>query len=225
MDILINFINVIMHIDTYLTMIVQQYGVLTYVILFLIIFCETGLVITPFLPGDSMLFAAGALAGIGSMNIFTLLIVVYLAAVLGDTANYQIGKTIGKKILEKDTIKFINKDYLKKAQIFYEKHGSMTIVIGRFIPIIRTFVPFVAGISKMNYSKFIPYNILGGGLWVSLFLGGGYFFGNLSFVKTHFSYMLIAIMIISLLPGIIVFMQEKSKKNGDTKNDIPSTEI
>ena len=149
----------------------------------------------------------------------------YLAAVLGDTANYQIGKTIGKKILEKDTIKFINKDYLKKAQIFYEKHGSMTIVIGRFIPIIRTFVPFVAGISKMNYSKFIPYNILGGGLWVSLFLGGGYFFGNLSFVKTHFSYMLIAIMIISLLPGIIVFMQEKSKKNGDTKNDIPSTEI
>ncbi|MBU3101428.1 MULTISPECIES: VTT domain-containing protein [Clostridium] len=225
MDILINFINEIMHIDTYLTLIVQQYGVLSYVILFLIIFCETGLVITPFLPGDSMLFAAGALAGIGSMNIFTLLIVVYIAAVLGDTANYHLGKTIGKKILENDTIKFIDKDYLKKAQIFYEKHGSMTIVIGRFIPIIRTFVPFVAGISKMNYSKFIPYNILGGGLWVSLFLGGGYFFGNLSFVKTHFSYMLIAIMIISLLPGIIVFMQEKSKKNGDMQNDIPSTEI
>ncbi|MBU3157432.1 VTT domain-containing protein [Clostridium estertheticum] len=225
MDILINFINVMMHIDTYLTLIVQQYGILTYVILFLIIFCETGLVITPFLPGDSMLFAAGALAGIGSMNIFTLLIVVYLAAVLGDTANYHIGKTIGKNILEKDSIKFINKDYLKKAQIFYEKHGSMTTVIGRFIPIIRTFVPFVAGISKMNYSKFIPYNMFGGGLWVSLFLGGGYFFGNLSFVKTHFSYMLIAIMIISLLPGIIVFMQEKSKKNGDTKNNIPSTEI
>ncbi|MBU3217591.1 VTT domain-containing protein [Clostridium estertheticum] len=223
MDILTNFINVIMHIDTYLTLIVQQYGILTYIILFLIIFCETGLVITPFLPGDSMLFAAGALAGIGSMNIFTLLIVIYLAAVLGDTANYHIGKTIGKKILEKDNIRFINKDYLKKAQIFYEKHGSMTIVIGRFIPIIRTFVPFVAGISKMNYSKFIPYNMLGGGLWVSLFLGGGYFFGNLSFVKTHFSYMLIAIMIISLLPGIIVFIQEKSKKNGDTQNDLPST--
>ena len=146
MNVLINFINGIMHIDKYLTFIIQQYGILTYVILFLIIFIETGLVITPFLPGDSMLFAAGALAGIGSMNIFTLIIVVYLAAVLGDTANYHIGKTIGKKILEKDDVKFINKEYLKKAQVFYEKHGSMTIVIGRFIPIIRTFVPFVAGI-------------------------------------------------------------------------------
>ncbi|MBU3215343.1 DedA family protein [Clostridium estertheticum] len=225
MDILINFINVIMHIDKYLTLMVQQYGMLTYGVLFLIIFIETGLVITPFLPGDSMLFAAGALAGIGSMNIFTLLIISYLAAILGDTANYFIGKKIGKKILAKEEVRFINKDYLIKAQEFYEKHGSMTIVIARFIPIIRTFAPFVAGIGEMNYSKFVPYNIVGGGLWVSLFLGGGYFFGNLSFVKTHFSYMLVAIIIISLLPGVIVFMKEKRKKNDDNEDEVQSTEI
>ena len=225
MDILINFINLIMHIDKYLTLMVQQYGMLTYGILFLIIFIETGLVITPFLPGDSMLFAAGALAGIGSMNIFTLLIISYLAAILGDTANYFIGKKIGKKILAKEKVRFINKDYLIRAQEFYEKHGSMTIVIARFIPIIRTFAPFVAGIGEMNYSKFVPYNIVGGGLWVSLFLGGGYFFGNLSFVKTHFSYMLVAIIIISLLPGVIVFIKEKRKKNDDNEDEVQSTDI
>jgi len=223
MDILVNFINGIMHIDKYLILLIQQYGILTYAILFLIIFIETGVVVMPFLPGDSMLFAAGALAGIGSMNIFTLLVVVYLAAVLGDTANYHIGKKIGKKILEKEEVRFINKEYLKKAQDFYEKHGSMTIVIGRFIPIIRTFVPFVAGIGEMNYSKFIPYNMIGGGLWVSLFLGGGYFFGNLSFVKDHFSYMLIAIIIISLLPGVIMFIKERRKKGENDENDIHNT--
>ncbi|WP_291634636.1 VTT domain-containing protein [Clostridium sp.] len=221
MDILINFINGIMHIDKYLAILIQQYGVLTYAILFLIIFIETGLVVMPFLPGDSMLFAAGALAGIGSMNIFTLLVVVYFAAVLGDTTNYHIGKNIGRKILEKEEVRFINKEHLKKAQKFYEKHGSMAIIIGRFIPIIRTFVPFVAGIGEMNYSKFIPYNMLGGGLWVSLFLGGGYFFGNLSFIKNHFSYMLIAIIISSLLPVVIVFIKEKRKKG---ENDIHNTE-
>ncbi|MCB2293284.1 VTT domain-containing protein [Clostridium algoriphilum] len=213
MDILINFINGLMHIDKYLALIIQQYGILTYVIIFAIIFIETGLVVTPFLPGDSMLFAAGALAGIGSMNIVTLLIVVYIAAVLGDTANYHIGKKIGKKILAKEKVRFINKEYLAKAQTFYEKHGSMTIVIGRFIPIIRTFVPFVAGVGEMNYSKFIPYNIIGGGLWVSLFLGVGYLFGNLTFIKENFSYVLIAIIIISLLPGVIVFIKGK-RKNG-----------
>ena len=220
MDILINVINGLMHIDKYLALIIQQYGILTYAILFVIIFIETGLVVTPFLPGDSMLFAAGALAGIGSMNIVTLLIVVYLAAVLGDTANYHIGKKVGKKILAKEEVKFINKEYLIKAQTFYEKHGSMTIVVGRFIPIIRTFVPFVAGVSKMNYSNFILYNIIGGGLWVSLFLGGGYLFGNLNFVKNNFSYVLIVIIIISLLPGVIVFIKEKRNKQNDNENKI-----
>lgn len=220
MDILINVINGLMHIDKYLALIIQQYGILTYAILFVIIFIETGLVVTPFLPGDSMLFAAGALAGIGSMNIVTLLIVVYLAAVLGDTANYHIGKKVGNKILAKEEVKFINKEYLIKAQTFYEKHGSMTIVVGRFIPIIRTFVPFVAGVSKMNYSNFILYNIIGGGLWVSLFLGGGYLFGNLNFVKNNFSYVLIVIIIISLLPGVIVFIKEKRNKQNDNENKV-----
>ncbi|MEI7884452.1 MAG: DedA family protein [Clostridia bacterium] len=219
MTILTSFINVIMHIDKYLTLLVQQYGILIYAILFLIIFLETGLVVTPFLPGDSMLFAAGALAGIGAMNIGILLLVLYVAAVLGDTVNYHIGKELGNKILSKEKIRFINKEYLKKAQSFYEKHGSITIVIARFIPIIRTFAPFIAGIGEMKYSKFIPYNLLGGGLWVSIFLGLGYFFGNLTFVKDNFSYMVIAIILISLLPGAVIFFKEKIKKE-NIKNNI-----
>jgi membrane-associated protein len=224
MSILMNVINGIMHIDSYLVLMMQQYGILTYAILFFIIFLETGLVVTPLLPGDSMLFAAGALAAIGSMNLFTLLVVIYLAAILGDTANYCIGRKIGNKILEKEEVRFINKEYLKKAQKFYEKHGSMTIVLARFIPIIRTFAPFVAGIGKMDYSKFIPYNIIGGGLWVSLFLGGGYFFGNLPFIKNNFSYVLMAIIIISILPGVIVFLKEKKKTGRDDENNIPNAE-
>ncbi len=225
MSILGNFVNVILHIDNYLSLIVQQYGMLTYVILFLIVFLETGLVVTPLLPGDSMLFAAAAIAAMGGMNIFTLFVTLYIAAVLGDTVNYHIGKKIGKKILEKEEVKFVNKEYLRKAQGFYEKHGSMTIVIARFIPIIRTFAPFVAGIGEMNYSKFIPYNIIGGGLWVTLFLGGGYLFGNLSFIKEHFSYVLIAIIIISLMPGVIVFIKEKIKKKENNEDDVPDTDV
>ena len=222
MDIIGNCINIVMHIDKYLTLISQQYGMLTYVILFFIIFCETGLVITPFLPGDTVLFAAAALAGIGSMNIFTLLVVGYFAALLGDISNYYIGRSIGNKISEKKEIKLINKKYLKKAQKFYNKHGSKTIVLARFIPIIRTLAPFVAGIGQMSYLKFIPYNMIGGGLWISLLLVGGYFFGNLTFVKGHFSYALIVIIIISLIPGIILFINEKLKKQG---KNIPNTEI
>ncbi|MBC2582253.1 DedA family protein [Clostridium sp. DJ247] len=224
MNIIGNFINLVMHIDNYLNLIVQQYGILTYGILFSIIFFETGLVITPFLPGDSMLFATGALASIGSLNIFTLFIVLLLAAILGDTANYHIGKKIGSKILEKENVKFINKEHLKKAQDFYEKHGSITIVLGRFMPIIRTFVPFVAGIGEMHYSKFITYNILGGFLWVSLCLGGGYFFGNLPFVKNNFSHVIIGIIIISLIPGIVTLVREK-RKGGSNEADVPDTEI
>lgn len=225
MSILVNLFNGIMHIDKYLNLLVQQYGMLTYLILFLIIFMETGLVVTPFLPGDSMLFAAGAIAAMGDMNIFTLLIVVYIAAVLGDTVNYHIGKKLGNKILEKEEIRFINKEYLKKAQAFYEKHGSMTIVLARFIPIIRTFAPFVAGIGEMNYTKFISYNMLGGGLWVTLFLGGGYLFGNLPFIEKHFSYVLIAIILISILPAVIAIIKEKRKKGGDDNDDVITSKV
>lgn len=209
MSILSNFINVILHLDKYLNVIIQNYGMWTYALLFLLIFCETGLVVTPFLPGDSVLFATGALASIGSLEIFPLFIIFYLAAVIGDTANYHIGQKIGTKILEKEDVKFINKEYLNRAHDFYKKHGSMTIVLGRFIPIIRTFVPFVAGIGEMSYSKFIIYNMLGGFFWVTLFLGGGYFFGNLPFIKEHFSFVLIAIIIISVIPGIAAFIKNK----------------
>lgn len=211
-------IDVILHLDRYLNVIVQSYGMWTYALMFIIIFCETGLVVTPFLPGDSILFATGALASIGVLKVFPLFIVFYLAAVIGDTANYHIGKKIGAKILEKENIKFINREYLDRAHVFYKKHGSMTIVLGRFIPIIRTFVPFVAGIGEMNYSKFITYNILGGFVWVALFLGGGYFFGNLPFIKEHFSFVVIAIIIISVIPGIAAFIKERrteEKNEGD----------
>lgn len=211
MSLIESFFYMLMHIDKYLNVIVQQYGVLTYGILFLIIFCETGLVVTPFLPGDSMLFVAGALSVGGSFNIGLLVIIIYLAAVLGDTSNYHIGKKLGTKLLEKEDLKYINKDYLIKAQGFYERHGSMTIVIGRFIPIIRTFVPFVAGIGEMKYSKFITYNLLGGFLWVGLFLGGGYLFGNLSIVKNNFSYVAIVIILISLVPAVVAVLNERRK--------------
>lgn len=225
MSILINFFSEIMHIDKYLNLLIQQYGMLTYLILFLIIFMETGLVVTPFLPGDSMLFAAGAIAAMGDINIFNLLIVVYIAAVLGDTVNYHIGKKLGNKILEKEDSRFINKEYLKKAQMFYEKHGATTIVLARFIPIIRTFAPFVAGIGEMNYSKFIPYNIIGGGVWVTLFLGGGYFFGNQPFIKEHFSYVLISIILISILPAVITIIKEKRKKGGNENDDVTTSKV
>ncbi|MBD7912161.1 MULTISPECIES: DedA family protein [Clostridium] len=209
MSLIENFIDVVLHLDKYLSVIIQNYGIWTYALIFIIIFCETGLVVTPFLPGDSILFATGALASIGDMKLITLFIVFFSAAVIGDTVNYFIGQKIGVKILEKENVRFINKEYLKKAHVFYEKHGSMTIVVGRFIPIIRTFVPFIAGIGEMSYSKFITYNIFGGFLWVTLFLGGGYLFGNLPVIKEHFSYVLIAIIFISLIPGVITFFKEK----------------
>jgi membrane-associated protein len=215
MNVIGTLINFILHIDKYLNIIIQNYGVWTYALMFIIVFCETGLVITPFLPGDSMLFAAGAIAAIGSLKIFPLFIVLFLAAVLGDTANYHIGKRIGTKILDKEDLKYINKDYIKKAQNFYKKHGSLTIVMGRFIPIIRTFVPFVAGIGKMSYSKFISYNLLGGFLWTVLYLVGGYFLGEIPFIKQHFSIVLIAIIIISIIPGIAAFINEKSAKGSE----------
>jgi len=218
MTIIRTIIKAVLHLDKYLNIIIQNYGMWTYGLLFLIIFCETGLVFTPFLPGDSILFATGAFASTGSLNIFALFIIFFVAAVVGDTANYHIGKKIGNGILEKQNVKFINKEYLNKAQNFYNKHGSMTIVLGRFIPIIRTFVPFVAGIGKMKYSKFITYNILGGFLWVTLMLGGGYFFGGLPFIKDHFSFVVIAIIAMSAIPVIVAFINSKrhaSNREGD----------
>jgi len=201
-------IDFILHLDVYLGSIINQYGVLTYAILFLIIFVETGLVFVPFLPGDSLLFAAGAFASLGSMNIFLLLILLVIAAVAGDTANYWIGHFFGEKIVANPHIP-INEDHIKKTSEFFKKYGGKTIILARFIPIIRTFAPFVAGAGQMNYGKFISFNIIGGTAWVLIATLAGYFFGNIPFVKENFSLVIIGVVIISILP--IVFEFAKSK--------------
>ena len=201
-------IDLFLHLDKHLHEIILQYGTLTYVILFGVIFAETGLVFTPFLPGDSLLFAAGTFAAIGSLNVHILFILLTVAAIIGDTVNYWVGNYLGPKVFEKK-IRFLKKEHLEKTHQFYEKHGGKTIIIARFIPIIRTFAPFVAGVGAMTYSKFIMYNIVGGVLWCAIFIYGGYFFGNLPIVKNNFSIVIVVIIIISILPGIIEFVRHK----------------
>lgn len=194
------FLDFILHLDVYLSSLMQDYGTLTYLILFLIIFLETALVITPFLPGDSLLFAAGALSSIGSLEVGFLFLLLSLAAVSGDTVNYHIGHVVGPKVFTKENTRILNRKHLDRTNAFYTKHGGKTIILARFIPIIRTFAPFVAGIGRMTYGRFIAYNILGGISWVALFTFAGYYFGNIPFVKEHFSLIIIMIIILSLLP-------------------------
>lgn len=201
-----------MHLDKNLAHVILLYGPLTYGLLFLIIFLETGFVVTPFLPGDSLLFAAGALSATSSLKIFWVYILLVSGAILGDTVNYWIGHFIGPKIYEKDT-KWIKKEHLTKAHRFYEKYGGQAIILARFIPIIRTFAPFVAGIAKMTYPHFLAYNVIGGIVWVSLFLFGGYFFGNLPFVKSNFHYIVLAIIVISLVPMMIEIYKALNNKD------------
>lgn len=202
-------IDLFLHLDVHLGNIITQYGTITYIILFAVIFCETGLVVTPFLPGDSLLFAVGTFAAIGKLDIYIVFLILAVAAIIGDTVNYWVGHFIGPKIFEQEKIKFLKKEHLERTHQFYEKHGGVTIIIARFIPIIRTFAPFVAGIGAMTYPKFILYNIIGGVLWVSLFVFGGFFFGNLSFVKNNFSVVIIVIVLISVLPGVIEYFRQK----------------
>jgi len=199
MKLLTNFIDFILHLDKYLSVIIQNYGAFTYLLLFLIVFAETGLVITPFLPGDSLLFAAGTFAAIGSLNVWILFAILALAAILGDTINYSIGKYLGSKAFKKYP-KIFRKQYLDKTHNFYEKHGNKTIVLARFVPIVRTFAPFVAGVGKMKYLNFLLYNIVGGLVWVALFVFGGYYFGNIQVVKNNFSLVIIVIIILSFMP-------------------------
>lgn len=212
MEFLTYLLDLFLHLDKHLNEIIISYKSWTYLILFLIIFCETGLVFTPFLPGDSLLFAAGAIAALGSLNPMLLFVLLAVAAILGDTANYWIGEFIGEKLFDSKKLKFLKREHLDKTHQFYEKHGGKTIIIARFVPIIRTFAPFVAGIGNMTYPKFLSYNIIGGILWVGLFTFGGYYFGNLPFVKSNFSIVIIAIIIISVLPGVFEFLRNRKVK-------------
>ena len=206
-------IDFILHIDQHLTELAAQYGVWIYGILFLIIFCETGLVVMPLLPGDSLLFAAGSIAAIGKMNIHLMVVLLIIAAILGDAVNFMIGKFFGEKLFANPNSKIFKQSHLQKTQQFYAKHGGKTIILARFIPIVRTFAPFVAGMGHMSYHHFLAYNVIGGVLWVTIFSYLGYFFGNLPIVKDNLSLVLVAIIVLSILPGIIEIIRHKRAAN------------
>lgn len=209
--------DIFLHLDVHLNAWAGTLGPWLYVVLFAVVFCETGLVVTPFLPGDSLLFAAGALASrAGSpINLWILIPVIFAAAVIGDSVNYEIGKWLGPKVFTRKDSWLLNQNHLHKAHAFYEKYGGKTIILARFIPIIRTFAPFVAGIGKMTYLHFISYNIIGAAMWVLLFVFGGYWFADLPLVQNHFHYVIVAIIVISVLPAVYEVWAErrKSKKN------------
>ncbi|ACD52527.1 MULTISPECIES: DedA family protein [Clostridium] len=207
-------VDIFIHMNKYIGMIINNYGMQTYLILFIVIFCETGLVVTPFLPGDSLIFAAATFAAMGALNIYILVILLIFAAVLGDTVNYEIGRLFGNKLIKSNIVK---KDHIEKTNKFYEKHGVKTIMFARFIPIVRTIAPFVAGIGKMNYKDFILFNVIGGNLWVMILSICGYFFGNIRFVRNNLSLILIGMIIISILPAVIVFINEKRKNSSVQK--------
>lgn len=212
MELIKELIDFVLHLDKHLHDIILQYGTLTYFILFVVIFAETGLVFTPFLPGDSLLFAAGTFAAQGSFNVHILFLILAAAAIIGDTVNYWIGHYFGHKLFEKYP-RFLKKEYLDRTHKFYEKYGGKTIIFARFVPIVRTFAPFVAGVGSMTYPKFISFNIIGGAIWCALFVYGGFYFGNLAFVKNNFSLVIIAIIFISILPGITEYIRHKMNKS------------
>lgn len=209
MEIGLYLMDFFLHLDSHLKEIVTQYGVLTYAILFGIVFAETGLVIAPFLPGDSLLFAAGAIAALGTLNVWFIIGLLIVAAIAGDTVNYWIGHYFGRKIVDNPKIPFINQEHIDKTEQFYKKYGGKTIILARFVPIVRTFAPFVAGVGNMDYGKFITYNVVGGIIWVVLFTLAGYFFGNLPFIQEHFHYAIFAIIFLSLVPMVYEYIQNK----------------
>lgn len=209
MEIIVQFFDVLLHLDKYIDVLIRDYGMWTYAIFFIIVFCETGLVVTPILPGDSLLFVAGTFAALGSLHLAWLLILLSGAAILGDTINYWIGNYIGPKVFHMQNSRFFKKEYLDRTHEFYEKYGPITIVIGRFVPIIRTFAPFLAGVGSMTYPRFLTYNVLGGVLWISSFTLGGYFFGNLPFVKKNFTLVIVAIIVISVMPTVIEYVRQR----------------
>ena len=208
MEFLQTVIDIFLHLDEKLGVVIQAYGAWTYLILFLIIFAETGLVVTPFLPGDSLIFVAGTFAASGALDLKTLFVLLFVAAILGDTANYQIGHFFGPKVFSKD-MRFLNRENLERTQHFYEKHGGKTIIMARFIPIIRTFAPFVAGVGTMSYWRFLLFNLCGALLWVGIVLSGGYFFGNLPIVRDNFTLVIFAIIGISIAPGVLGYLKQR----------------
>ena len=211
MEQLLGLWHIISHLDTHLVSWSQTMGPWLYVLLFAIIFCETGLVVTPFLPGDSLLFAVGALCALGGLNIAVIIPLLLVAAILGDATNYYVGKTVGPKVFTSSTSKLLNRAHLLRTQAFYDKYGGKTIIIARFIPIVRTFAPFVAGIGKMQYRRFVSFNVIGAVAWVALFIPAGYVFGNLEVVKKSFHLVIFAIIGLSILPAVIEFARERAK--------------
>jgi membrane-associated protein len=211
MDLLTAFIDIILHLDTHLLALTQQYGVWVYAILFMIIYCETGLVITPFLPGDSLLFVAGALCGMGALQLELLVPLLVLAAFSGDNTNYWIGRLVGVRLLSRPNAKLIKRDHLDKTHAFYEKHGGKTIIFARFLPIIRTFAPFVAGIGLMRYRLFLLFSALGGVAWITSLAVAGYFFGNIPLVKNNLTLIIIGIIVITLLPALLEFIRHRKQ--------------
>ncbi len=200
-----------MHLDRHLAEVIQAYGTWTYALLFTIVFMETGLVVTPFLPGDSLLFAAGSFAALGALDVRLLFVLLVAAAVLGDNVNYAIGHYLGPKVFHYERSRFFNPDHLRKTHQFYEKYGVKTIIIARFVPIVRTFSPFVAGIGAMSYLRFLAYDVVGGILWVGVCTFAGYFFGNLPFVKRNFSLVIVAIVLVSVLPAVVEYVRHRGE--------------
>lgn len=209
MEFLATFIDIVLHLDKHLQVLIQNYGIWIYMILFLIIFCETGLVVTPFLPGDSLLFVSGALAATGNMHVHTLFLILVAASFLGDNTNYWIGRFFGPKVFSREGSLLLNPKHLERTQGFYDRHGGKTIVIARFVPIVRTFAPFVAGIGRMMYARFMMFAAVGALVWIGSLVYAGYFFGNIPWVKNNLSLVIIGIVVISILPGIIEFLRRK----------------
>jgi len=209
MPLLNEFVDYFLHLDQHLNVVIQTYGVWTYAIIFCIVFCETGLVVTPILPGDSLLFAAGTFAALGALDVMWLFLLLSLAAVAGDTVNYWVGFSVGPRIFEQQQVRFLRKEYLDRTHDFYERHGGKTIIIARFIPIIRTFAPFVAGVGSMTYLRFISYNVIGGMAWIAVFVFGGYYFGNITAVRENFTFVIAAIVVISVLPAAVEFARQR----------------
>jgi membrane-associated protein len=209
MELITGFIDIVLHLDVHLAAMVQQYGVWVYAILFAIIFAETGLVVTPFLPGDSLLFVAGALAAVGGINVHVIVVTLFVAAVLGNSTNYAIGHWLGKTFFRDRGSKWLNPAYLERTHAFYEKHGGMAVVISRFIPIIRTYVPFVAGLGAMTPARFTAYNVAGAILWIGLLTYAGYFFGNIPWVKRNLSFIIIGIIVVSVIPVVVAAIKAR----------------